>query len=112
MDKSLIELCATFEVQHVAVRRIDAEAEKFTDEEACDAMTACWNTLDDIADMPATSIEDIRAKAKVLLAASEFWVPARPKRGDTVRDCARPHEWLAYQLARDITALPSEPGGS
>lgn len=57
------------------------------------------------ADLGATTLPGLLAKAEAALAALLRDVPAEI--GSTIEDASEPHEWIAYRLAQDVVAVLS-----
>ena len=99
LDGELLSCCRDFYAAHRRYVESD-QAPTWYDEEM-DAITEdrC-GILRHLGGLVARTPEGLRAKAEVLRIAMDYDV--RVQIADTFEDRARPHEWLAMSLCRDL----------
>ncbi len=102
-DATLLTACASFAVACAGIARINATPD-LTDEDAAPIIRQ-WNApIDTITNLPATTLDGIRAKAQAVIDAFESGGVNR-SRGESVEQAAGYHELMAWRLAHNILAF-------
>ena len=102
-DMELLRLCHVFRGNDAVQRHMDAHGREFTDDQFEEIRTLWCAAVNLIIRTPAATREGLVAKATVLRAVLNSWVPVQI--GDTVEDAGELHELLAWSLVGDVVRV-------
>lgn len=102
-DAELLRRCSIFHVACADLAVVNAKDDP-TDDEIAPIVAAWDDPIDDIIDLPATTMEGLQSKAQAVI---DIFVSGGVDRctWETVEERAESHEMMAWRLAHEIIAM-------